>query len=260
MHSPSKYFTNRKFVNWLEYEDPKEGYNLQVISFLNPRKSESILDNGCGNGRFSLEMADKGAKVVSLDVNKFMVQTVKRRAIDRELNQEIDVIIADSQNLPLRDRLFDKVLCVHNLWYIPLYHKAVNEMLRVTKDGGRLIVDQISERIHTRHIWIHGVFYGIHRLIAILSKVGREITPEFFRAPEQFLIPFANYSTRFYSIPLPPLLHEILNIIPLPNAFQGIQSKLWPFLLTEGFNPSAHRWLAVCEKITSRQNTRCQGH
>jgi ubiquinone/menaquinone biosynthesis C-methylase UbiE len=245
----SKYFVNKKLEHWLKYRDIKEkGYDFKVFQLLNPQKEELILDDGCGNGRFSLAMAGKGVKIVSLDVNKFMVQATKRRAA--EIDRSIDVVIADCQNLPFRNRLFDNVLCVHNLWYIPLCDKAVNEMLRVTKDGGKLVVDQISEKFHMRHIGMHRRFLvGIRKFTKyIQSKVGREVTPEFFGTPEQFLRPFANYRTRFYSIPLPPLLYEILDVMPFSNIFKRVKSELCPFLLTEGFNQSAHRWLVICEK------------
>ena len=223
----SKYFVNRKFEEWLRYEDVKgEGYNFQVIQLLSPQKGEFILDDGCGNGRFSLAMADKGGKVVSLDVNKFMVQTTKRRAVEKGLKKRIDVVIGDCQNLPFRDRLFDKVLCIHNMWYVPVYEKAVNEVFRTTKMGGKIVVDQISEKWHTRHSgFIRRFLEGIRRFMRYTHLSAREM-PEFLRTPEQFLRPFANYHTRFYSIPLPLLLYEILDIMPLPNVFKRVKSEL----------------------------------
>ena len=190
---PLKYFTDRKFERWLGYEDVKgEGYDFQVIRLLNPQKGEFILDDGCGNGRFSLAMSGKGAKVVSLDVNKFMVQTTKKRAAEKGLKKRIDVVIADCQNLPFRDGLFDKVLCIHNMWYIRLYKKAVNEMFRATKMEGKIVVDQISEKFHTRHIRMHRRFLeGIRRFMRY-TYVRTRKTPEFFRTSEQFLFPFTN--------------------------------------------------------------------
>jgi ribosomal protein L11 methylase PrmA len=40
------------------------------MALLCPKQNELILDDGTGNGRFSIAIAKKGAKVVSLDVNK----------------------------------------------------------------------------------------------------------------------------------------------------------------------------------------------
>lgn len=234
----SKYFINNVSKHWLSY-DISEGYDFQVLELLHPKKKELILDNGCGNGRFSLGIASKGAKVVSLDINKIMVKNTKRKLIKGEFRKVADVMVADCQSLPFKNGIFDKVLCVHNLHYIPSCGTAVAEMLRTVKIGGTVIVDQLSEKLFARRAKTR-FFWELRR---IMSRIfGQKAPPEFLRTSNQFSHLFIRHTTQFYSVSLPPRLYDALDMIPFTKK---LKRKCWNNLVKKGFDSSAHRWLAL---------------
>lgn len=148
---------------------------------------EMILDNGCGNGRFSWAMAGEGAQVVSLDVNKRAVETVNERRRRQGFVDKINPIRGDIQNLPFRDEAFDKVLTVHNLWYIPEYELAAMEMLRVVRAGGEIIADQLNS------------LYPLFLLEKIAGMIHKKPLA-LYRTAKEFLRPFAKHPIQVFSI------------------------------------------------------------
>ncbi len=252
----SKYYTNKKIDAWCDCPEIvgqvnytyDSKYSLQVVGFLAPSAGEIILDNGCGNGRFSQILSGDGRIVVSLDINPFMVGSTKSRGIEG-----VNGVIADSQNLPFVTSVFDKAMCVHNMWYIPLYDKSVVDMLRIVKLGGRMVLDQISEKWDTRDIPIlYRILWKLRSLVnmvvfLVMEKrgFGRNM-PCFYRTSHQLLHPFGGYNPEFHHIPLLSVLYHILDISPMTRMI--MRDRLQSTELVKGFSSSVHRWLVVCDK------------
>lgn len=113
-----------------------------------------LLDIGCGTGNFALRALEAfpNLHVVGLDLSGGMLAQAAPRCDDR-----FHVIQADSERLPLADDLFDVVTCCHSFHHYPQQGRVVEEMYRVLRPGGRLIiVDGDRDRI-----WGHVVYDGI---------------------------------------------------------------------------------------------------
>lgn len=249
--SESKHFTHNRIGKWCNYSNLNARYNdkysLFSIKMLSPKPMDIILDNGCGNGRFSQILSGNARTIIATDISPFMTRATK----ERKLNN-VNVTITDSQNLPFRSSTFDKIICIHNMWYIPLYEKAVYEMQRLSKTGGCVVLDQISEKWNTKDHPIHfRIIYKIRNIIdTILNIFERrqrryKETPTFYRSSSQFIRPFKKYNCKFYSVLSPPLLYQILDIFPIIRTL--IKNKLWSSTLVEGFEKLAHRWLVIQE-------------
>lgn len=118
----------------------KDAYDRYIIDSLAVSKSHLVLDDGCGNGRFAKALADLGCQVVALDLSVFLVNEAKK--LTEHLT--VHVVRADMTHLPLRTSVFDRVLCVHNLWYIKDFRQAIEEIRRVMNVGGKCVADHLN--------------------------------------------------------------------------------------------------------------------
>ena len=193
----SKYFAknHKDLRGWIGYKMTLDPYSYFLTKLLGPKKDKLVLDDGSGNGRFSVAMAKEGARVVALDINKLILKTAKKWTKQGKLSDLIDFVQGDIQNLPFKGDVFDKVLCAHNLWCIPNYKAAVAEMFRTLKSGGRVVTDHLN-LLNWRVLRAE--------CLNILGKILRQNpTPVFYRTPKQILQPFATFRTEIFSLTSP---------------------------------------------------------
>ena len=97
-----------------------------------------VLDLAAGTGTSSVEYAADGAEVVACDFSTGMVAEGKRR------HPEIAFVAGDATALPFADGSFDVVTISYGLRNVADYPKALRELYRVTKPGGRIVVLEFS--------------------------------------------------------------------------------------------------------------------
>lgn len=113
---------------------------------------ERILDVGCGPGYLCREIAAEvgpSGIVVGVDSSDPMVVLAERRC---EGQANVDLRAADVASLPVDDGEMDAALCVQVLEYVPDTTKALSEMRRALRPGGRIVVwdvDWATLTIHT---------------------------------------------------------------------------------------------------------------
>lgn len=77
-----------------------------------------------------------------IDLSPEMLERARQRAA--ELGRPVELHEGDAHDLPFQDAAFDTVICTYSLCNIPDPQRAVNEMKRVLKPGGKLVlVDHI---------------------------------------------------------------------------------------------------------------------
>jgi 2-polyprenyl-3-methyl-5-hydroxy-6-metoxy-1,4-benzoquinol methylase len=103
-------------------------------------KNKSILEVGCGAGRFTEHLVNSGALVHSVDLS-VAVEVNKDNIGDRP---NYKIAQADVYHLPFPENSFDIVLCLGVIQHTPSPEKTIMELWKMVKPGGTLIIDHYS--------------------------------------------------------------------------------------------------------------------
>jgi arsenite methyltransferase len=96
-----------------------------------------VLDVGCGAGVTSCFLAQRyGCRVVGVDIRAKMVERSEERAMREGVTDRVEFRVADAQDLPFGDGLFDAVITESVTSFPEDKQRAVNEYVRVTRPGG----------------------------------------------------------------------------------------------------------------------------
>ncbi len=111
---------------------------IAMLSFLNIKSGDLILDMGCGEGFYSL-ILDRlyDCKVIGVDYDDKILDLAKGWL---KGSKKVSLEIGDICNLRFKDNYFDKVICSEVLEHIDDHEKAASELYRVLKPGGILAV------------------------------------------------------------------------------------------------------------------------
>lgn len=114
--------------------------NDAAVELLAPAPGESILEIGFGPGRTVGLLADRSASVTGVDVSEEMLRLATRRNATLIDAQRVALSVNDGTSLPLEDDSVDAVLSVHNIYFWPEPETTINEIARVLRPGGRVLL------------------------------------------------------------------------------------------------------------------------
>jgi ubiquinone/menaquinone biosynthesis C-methylase UbiE len=139
---------------------------------------EYVLDTACGTGLVTFEAAravGTQGRVVGVDLAGQMIEAARRQSARLEL-ANVSLARMDAERLELPDSSFDVAVCALGLMYMPDPRKALDEMRRVLRPGGRLVLSVWGERSRC----------GWAPLFEIVdAEVSSEVCPMFFRLGQQ---------------------------------------------------------------------------
>ena len=127
-----------------------------------------VLEVAVGTG-LNLGLYPEQATLTGMDLSPAMLDLARRRAT--ELGREVDLRVGNAQRLEFDDASFDTVVCTFGLCAVPDDRGAVDEMIRVLRPGGLLlladhvvstsaplralqaVVELYSVRVENEHFW-----------------------------------------------------------------------------------------------------------
>jgi len=116
--------------------------NLAAMDVLDVQPGDHVLDLGSGHGRGLSELAQRAlrGRVVGADPSPLMCELAAARNRERVRAGHVEVVLASAERLPFPDASFNKVLCVHVVYFWRDLGAALREIARVTRPGGRLAI------------------------------------------------------------------------------------------------------------------------
>lgn len=112
-----------------------------IIDELRLRGGETVLDAGCGTGGDAIQLArvvGPTGRVLGVDISATMITEAARRAAG--LGLPVTFEIGDAQDLRFDDHTFDACRSERMLMHVPDAPRALTELVRVTRPGGRVAV------------------------------------------------------------------------------------------------------------------------
>jgi len=104
-----------------------------------------VLDIGCGVGATACYLAKEyGCRVVGVDISEGMIEGARQRAIREGVEDQVEFRVADAQDLPFEDGLFDAVLVESVIAFIQDKGRVMREMVRVTKEGAYVGLNEVT--------------------------------------------------------------------------------------------------------------------
>lgn len=129
-------------------------------------KGQAVLDLGCGEGRYSRRLKDKGAIVTGIDpVPKFI-------ELARSRDSESRYVEGIAESLPFADGSFDIVLSYLSIIDIADLEAAASEITRVLRENGKPIIVTISNLASTTEGWIKD--YNGHKIYRRVDRYMEE--------------------------------------------------------------------------------------
>lgn len=128
---------------WAEYVDVDPHRTLLLdpvmLDLCGDVDGKTVLDIGCGEGRFARMLAARGARVLGLDPTLGLIARARERS-----EGAIDTVRAVAGQLPLAPASIDLVASYVMLVDVPDFREAIAEMARVLRPGGTVAVSNVS--------------------------------------------------------------------------------------------------------------------
>lgn len=155
-----------------------QGWRRRAVRLLQLPKDARVLDLATGTADLAMLTArmHPDAHVIAVDPSRGMLAVGREKVAKAGLSARVELVEGDAQALPFADATFDGVTIGFGIRNVPDRQKALREMARVCKPGGRVVILEATEppptllgwgaRLHLRVV--------VPRLGALLSGAPAE--------------------------------------------------------------------------------------
>lgn len=135
------------FVNRVLSLGMDQSWRRRAVRALELPDNATVLDLATGTGDLAILIANMAptAKVIGIDPSNGMLQVGRTKVEQQNLKDRIELREGDAQFLDLPDKSVNAVTIAFGIRNVPDRPKALREMARVTKPGGRIAVLELSE-------------------------------------------------------------------------------------------------------------------
>ena len=164
---------SRDEVHFPSTIDPRIYHVQLILEYFGSLSGKRILDAGCGKGRFARRLHESNAlaEIVGLDISPEMLKFVPGG---------IRSAAGSMTALPFPAETFDFVYATESLEHAVEIEKAVSELCRVLKPGGRLvIIDKNAEHFGKLETPVWEKWFDRKELEFLLRRDCREVSSRF---------------------------------------------------------------------------------
>ena len=134
-----------RFLDDVETNEDVQAYRGQMQPLLNAQEGEHILDVGCGVGhqvRRLAQLVGGTGRVVGVDISETLIAEARSRATG--LNLPVEYQVGKAYPLDFPDQTFNGCWSERVFMYLEDPQKALAEMIRVVRPGGRIVVQDLD--------------------------------------------------------------------------------------------------------------------
>ncbi|MFL5802817.1 MAG: class I SAM-dependent methyltransferase [Roseiflexaceae bacterium] len=111
-----------------------------IIATLPLAPGDRVLDVPCGDGCYSLWLAERAGQIAGIDLSSAYLAHARHRAARTPYGGRVSFLRADVGDLPFDDSSFDLTWCVQSLFSLPDPLVVLREMIRVTRPDGHIAI------------------------------------------------------------------------------------------------------------------------
>lgn len=120
-------------------------WRKKMLDIVQVKKPKNLLDVATGTGDLAILMANSGAeKIIGIDISEGMLKVGRKKVQDKDLSDKIELLQADSENLPFEDNSFDVVTVAFGIRNFETLEKGLAEIFRVLRPGGTFVILETS--------------------------------------------------------------------------------------------------------------------
>jgi demethylmenaquinone methyltransferase / 2-methoxy-6-polyprenyl-1,4-benzoquinol methylase len=139
--------TRYDLINDLQSLGLHRCWKRRLVQLAQGRPGERALDLCCGTGDVAFALAHQGMEVVGLDFSEPMLTVARQRSQTQSPQSKVSsqafsvtFLKGDAQQIPFPDASFDVITISYGLRNLADWEKGLQEMKRVAKPGGRLLI------------------------------------------------------------------------------------------------------------------------
>jgi demethylmenaquinone methyltransferase/2-methoxy-6-polyprenyl-1,4-benzoquinol methylase len=122
-------------------------WRRKTIAALEVQPGEQVLDLATGTADLGILCArlHPGCRVFGLDPSRNMLGVAATKVAAAGLQDRLTLTVGDAETLPFPDHQFDRVCMAFGIRNVPNRPRALREMARVTRPGGRIAILELAE-------------------------------------------------------------------------------------------------------------------
>lgn len=133
---------------------------------------ETVLDIATGTGDFAIAASKiDGVKITGIDISEGMLSVGRDKILKKKLQQRINLLKADSENLPFQNESFDAAIVGFGVRNFENLEKGLAEIHRVLKPGGVFFVLEFSKPKKAPFKQVYNFYFN-----RILPAVGKMVS------------------------------------------------------------------------------------
>lgn len=145
-------------------------WRKKVTNLVSAVKPKIILDIATGTGDLAIMMSDINAdKIIGLDISAGMLRVGNKKIADKQLSDKIEMILADSENIPFQDNSFDAITVAFGIRNFETLEKGLSEILRVLKSNGLFIILETSNP--TKSPYKQGYVFYTKKILPLIGRL-----------------------------------------------------------------------------------------
>ncbi|MFH4964915.1 bifunctional demethylmenaquinone methyltransferase/2-methoxy-6-polyprenyl-1,4-benzoquinol methylase UbiE [Gaetbulibacter sp. M235] len=145
-------------------------WRKKVVELVEKTNPKTILDIATGTGDLAIALTKtKADKIIGLDLSSGMLEIGKQKISKKGLEKTIEMVLADSENIPFEDDTFDAITVAFGVRNFETLEKGLSEILRVLKPNGIFVILETS--VPTKTPYKQGYKFYTKYILPIIGKI-----------------------------------------------------------------------------------------